>query len=247
MDDFAKELEKQLKPLYLNLIEDVKNIQGPKYTFAVQWGKDYPLDKNRGILFVGRATNTWYESEEIPDIEKLFGSHDEKFTIFNRPDQMIWVNREWNTYSHKSAFWRVIRAVSRSFYSVDETNPCNDLNHIAWSNVCKIQMDTGKNPDRMMFDRQISTCEKIFLVEINALSPKFVVMFIGDYGKREFLSYLNGGKMPSIIESASWNSFLVNVYQIGSVFYLCTEHPQCKNESSHINCLVNLIHKYSEV
>jgi hypothetical protein len=250
MGNFAKELEKQLKPLYLNLIEDVKNIQGPKYTFAVQWGKSYPTNNNEGIIFVGRATNTWGEPEENPDIEKIFGL-DEKYAIFNLPDQMTWVNRDWDTYSHKSAFWRVIRRVSQYYHPVNENNPCNDLEHVAWSNICKIQKDSGKNPSGRIFDNQIVRCQEIFKVELDTLSPKFVVMFVGNFGKREILSYLNGGDMPTMIERVPWNSNNVNgynicVYKIDSTIFLCTEHPQGKDESSHVKCLISLINKYSK-
>lgn len=252
MGKFAKKLEKQLKPLYKNLIEDVKTIQGPKDPFAVQWGKDYPTGDNEGIIFVGRATNQWHTTEENIDI--LFGNPTDGNTIFNCDDQMIWVEHCWNGTNYqtkRSAFWRVTRRVSQYYHPVNENNPCNDLEHVAWSNICKIQKDSGKNPSGRIFDNQIVRCQEIFKVELDTLSPKFVVMFVGNFGKREILSYLNGGDMPTMIERVPWNSNNVNgynicVYKIDSTIFLCTEHPQGKDESSHVKCLISLINKYSK-
>lgn len=237
---FAEKLEPQLKRLYQQLIEDVKELPGPKDAFAVQWGKLYPQKANEGILFVGRATNQWHTTEE--NIEVLFGDPGKGDTIFNCVDQMEWVYNDWNSKkgyaTSTSAFWRVIRKVANSFYESDE------LNHVAWSNICKIQTDKGKNPEGRMFDNQIKTCQEIFKTELEILSPQFVIMFIGNYGKREMLSYINGGVMPQEIEIAGWSSYKAIVYKIGKMIFICSEHPMCKDETEHINCLRNLIQKY---
>ena len=236
---FAKQLEPKLKPLYQRLIEEVKELPGPKVTFAAQWGKYYPEGANEGILFVGRATNSWRTTEE--DINVLFGDPKLGSTIFNCDDQMTWVYDCWNGKGYatkRSAFWRVIRSVAGYFYETDE------LNHVAWSNICKIQEDYGNNPRSRLFDKQINTCKEIFKTELDVLSPKIVVMFIGDYGKEEMLSYMNGGEMPQEVESVEWSTYKTKVYNIGKIIYLCSEHPMCKDETTHINCLKSLIQKY---
>lgn len=238
---FAKQLEPKLRPLYSKLIKDVSHIKVLKDTFAVQWGKFFPKEKNEGILCVGRATNEWYTTEE--NIDVLFGNSEMSSTIFNCDDQMTWVYDCWDkgTYqTRRSAFWRVIRAVANSFYGIDE------LNHIAWSNVCKIQKHSGKNPQGEMFDCQIKTCQEIFKTEIEILSPKFIIMFTGNYGRKEILSYMNGGNMPQPIDIDYWGRYKAIVYKIGNEYYICTEHPMGKEEHSHIECLKKQINKYKQ-
>ena len=237
---FAEKLLPKLKPLYKRLIADVSHINGEKHTFAVQWGKHFPINPNDGILFVGRATNHWKSTEE--NIDVLFGDIHMGSTIFNCDDQMIWVEHHANPQvdynTNKSAFWRVIRAVAKHYFPEDE------LNYIAWSNVLKIQMESGKNPSGRIFDSQIETCKEIFKTELDVLSPRFIVMFTGGYGEREMLSFLNGGEMPTAVESVNWGNYAIDVYTIEDMFFFCTEHPQGKDEASHINCLIDLIDKY---
>lgn len=240
ISDFAIKLESALRPLYQELINSVNHIPGKKDTFAVQWGRYYPNINNDGLLFVGRATNEWHTTEEGIDV--LFGDTRSGSTIFNCDDQMEWVYHCWNGEKYatkRSAFWRVIRSVSKSFYPEDE------LNHVAWSNVCKIQLDSGENPSNKMFDCQIHVCQKIFKTEIDVLSPKIVIMFIGNYGKREILSYMNNGSMPKAIETRIWNKYNAEVFIIDKTIYICTEHPMCKNECDHAKCLISLIKEYN--
>ncbi len=235
----ANKLEPLLRPLYYELIMSVSHLSGKKDAFAVQWGKNYPVSKNNGIMFVGRATNQWHTTEV--NIDVLFGDSKKESTIFNCDDQMSWVYHCWQGKDYatgRSAFWRVIRAVSGFFYSEDE------LSYVAWSNVCKIQMDSGKNPTNKIYDCQIETCQKIFKAELEVLSPRFVILFIGNYGKRDILSYMNHGNMPEPIATADWDRYKAYIYKIDDTIYICTEHPMGKNESEHINCLIALINKY---
>lgn len=242
-NSFAVKLEQRLKPLYERLISDVSHLNREKYTFAVQWGKHFPHKQKDGFIFVGRATNGWGEESKDIDIDTLFGETNDSATIFNCDDQMTWVEVDKNGYqkgpaSKASAFWRVIRAVACHFYPVDY------INYIAWSNVCKIQYDDKKNPTGRLYDSQIDTCKEIFKTELDVLSPKFIIMFTGGYGESDMLSFLNGGEMPSAIDSANWGEYNVDVYAIGDMYFFCTEHPQGKAEQSHIDCLIELINKY---
>jgi len=231
----ASQLEPNLKPLYQDLIKNVAHLDGEKCTFAVQWGNQYSLEVPR-IVFVGRATNEWHGTEE--DVNILFGDPKKKETIFNCYDQMTWVDRDAQSpvyATNGSAFWRVIRAVSRNYFPNDE------LNHVAWSNVCKIQYVNGKNPSGPLYNAQIETCQKIFKAEMDVLKPDFVIMFIGEFGKTDILSYMNGGQMPECVEIKKWDCYQAEVYKIGGTTYICTEHPMCKNESEHVKCIISLI------
>ena len=211
----------------------------------MQWGKNYDPEAGDGILFVGRATNKWHLGSD--DLERLFGDPDSDDCIFNCSDQMSWVydsvEQHWTNYNTaRSAFWRVIRSVAAAFYTSGK-----ELNYVAWSNVCKIQRESGKNPTGLMFDLQISTCQRIFAKEIAILKPRIVVMFIGDYGKREILSYMNLGAAPHPIEIKKWDHYCTSVYLISGTYYICTEHPMGKPELPHIECLISLIKLYHKI
>ncbi len=240
------ELKEGLKPLYHELLDKTSGFPGKKYSFAVQWGKYYEPEAKDGIIFVGRATNRWRSGSD--DLEKLFGNPDSDDCIFNRTDQMIWVYegvgdlvdkgvKKYNT--NRSAFWRVIRSVAAAFYPSG-----TELNYVAWSNVCKIQGESGKNPTGPMFDLQIATCQRIFAKEISVLKPRIVVMFIGGFGKREILSYMNGGEALDPVDIQKWGRYNASVYFINGTYYICTEHPMRKPERPHIDCLVNLIKQF---
>lgn len=51
-------LEQKLKPLYADLLKNIKSNQ-PLYAFCMQWGASFPEAENEGIFFVGKATNGW--------------------------------------------------------------------------------------------------------------------------------------------------------------------------------------------
>ena len=237
----ASQLEPILRPLYRNLIKDVEDLKNnSKCAYAAQWGKDFSSERTK-IFFVGRATNEWHGTAE--DVEILFGDPKKKETIFNCYDQMIWVARDAQSSvypTNGSAFWRVVRAVSRNYFPDDE------LNHVACSNVCKIQYVDGYNPSGPLYDRQIKTCQKIFQAEINVLKPKFVIMLIGKYGKTDILKYMNDEKMPKCLEIRKWDMYQAEVYKIKDTMYICTEHPGRKNESEHVKCIISLIDKYNK-
>ena len=236
------ELRQGLIPLYEELLEKTNVFSGIQYPFAVQWGKHYEPDSGKGILFVGRATNEWCSKSNNVDV--LFGNPPSKDAIFNLKDQMTWVydsvRQHWDNYNtNRSAFWRIICGVASAFYPHGD-----ELSYVAWSNVCKIQRAGGKNPTGKMFALQIKTCEKILDKELEVLRPRIVVLFIGEYGKREILTYLNGGTMPVRVEKKAWVRYFARAYSIRDVVYICTEHPQGKPEKEHIDCLVSLINQY---
>lgn len=240
MQTLKERLKNELKPLYKDLLEHTADYCKDKTIcpFIMQWGKDYPTDSNDGILFVGRATNGWITDDS--DVENLFEGEKR---IFDLPNQMVWVKEKegdahWN--SNNSAFWRVVRGVARNFYPDDE------LNHIAWSNLCKLAPDGG-NPSKTLYNLQLIDASKILSREVEILSPKFVVMLTNLDWADGFISGLNNDTEPvpnQIIEKKNWLNFTATVYEIGGRHVILSEHPQGKGEQEHIECLTSLINQF---
>lgn len=227
-------LKSRLKPLYENLISKL-NFKSGLYPFCIQWGSDFPKEKNTGILFVGKATNGWLKSSS--DVDLLFG--DSKDSIFARKDQMKWVsnlennNDGYNT--RKSAFWRIIKATTETLYPKKEW-----YSIIAWSNLYKISFEKG-NPNEKLKLAQKEYCKKILEEEINILSPKYVVFLTSGWDK-VFLKHLNEGTDPIQENSILWNEkYYSKSYTINNVTYISTKHPQGKNEEKHVKVITELI------
>lgn len=233
-------LRKELKPLYENLLKNVAEFDYDKATFCLQWGENFPLEKHCGVLFVGRATNGWVTDCENVDV--LFG--DSEDAIFNRHDQMKWVeNLSGNTKGYntrKSAFWRVIKKITKELY------PEPWYSHVAWSNVCKVAPWKGGNPNDSLYYAQLSDCKKIFAKEIELLSPKAVVLFTGEGWAIDLLRYMNGEVGTKSIYKQKWANYECKVYQINGVIYIRTEHPQGKSEDAHVQCIVDIVKRCNQ-
>ena len=239
-NEFTEKLEVKIKPLYCNLIEQTKVFSYPKAFFCMQWGKLYPKEKNTGILFIGRATNGWIT--DVENIDILFGDSDK--SIFNRKDQMQWVeNCEGNVYrynSRKSAFWRVIKNVSKRYY------PENWSAYVAWSNICKVAPYEKGNPNNSLYYAQIEICCQILEIEIELLSPKFIILLTSESWAKDFLCYLTHEEPPQAIKYIHWgkeNQYTMKVYLIYGRIYILTEHPQGKKEDLHIQAIIEAINE----
>lgn len=234
-----KELAEKLKPLYQVMLDDVCAAKNEEYIkFCIQWGKQFPNEKNTGIMFYGRANNGWMCFDTT--VEDIFDPNNSQ-RAFDRDDQMIWVEEcagDVEGYnSNSSAFWRVIRNVSREFYPEDE------LQHIVWSNLCKIAPD-GSNPSDTLYYAQLPSACEIMKTEIEFFSPRHVVVLTGEGWAMPFLEQIFGKDEPNVVGSAIFGSardYKIKVYENENVFYYVSEHPQGKNESTHIETLINLI------
>ena len=154
---------------------------------------------------------------------------------------MLWVdNHAGNTdgyNTNNSAFWRVIRRTASAFHKDDS------LLHVAWSNVCKVAPDGG-NPSDSLFYAQLPSARAIIQKEIEIFSPKHVVLLTGQGWAKDFLYFLNGNKHTKSTQRYEWgsdNQYAVKTYEIGGVNYYLSEHPQGKNENTHVNALVKAI------
>lgn len=153
MENLKENLKKELQPLYEKMTDG--NTFSNICVFCMQWGDKFPEKENDGILFVGKAVNGWIHDKT--DIDTLFG--EDCHRIFARCDQMKWVHNLENDVKYntkKSAFWRVVKAISQNFYPKNEWYA-----NVAWSNLYKIAPYKGGNPDKNLRKEQVKLCVEI--------------------------------------------------------------------------------------
>lgn len=229
-----EELRNKLKPLYDELIG--KASKGD-CAFCVQWGCKFPDETNDGILFVGRAVNSWIS--DVLDVDYLFCETNDN-RIFNCHNQIKWVEenrgKEYGEYNtNKSAFWRVIKQTTKRLYPSGRW-----YEKIAWSNLCKLSPYKGLNPTDSSFFKQLEVNKRILDVELTVLSPKVIVFLTKhNWAKYYFPELLN--KTSSPIKSVAWCKYKSHLYKINNQYIIISEHPMGKKEKAHIDALVELI------
>lgn len=205
--------------------------------FVIHYGKDFPKLPNDGLMFIGRATNgVWTKGK---------GNFMEQFKLASRPEHiqnLQWVEDQFTkrrTYCRKSAFWRVVRSISKELYD------SKWYDKIAWSDLYKVAPSSEGNPDKELMSLQKEKCIEILKLELKLLSPKYVVLFTGDWAN-DFILCLNNNRHTTSIRSIIWGHFrkrkcCARVYKIGDAFFILSEHPQGKNETAHTKCILNII------
>jgi len=232
-DDISIKLREKIIPIYRKLFAENKfeNI----CTFSVQWGENFPTNKNEGFLFIGKAVNGWITDDQ--NVDTLFDK-DNSERIFERNDQMEWVNNlSGNTKGYntrKSAFWRLIMKVTSSYY------PAKWYSNIAWTNLYKIAPWNGGNPNGRLQKQQKEYCFELLQNEINILSPEYIIMLTSGW-EWSFINYLNKGRKLNIVAEKKWRKYKTSLIEIEGVKYIISHHPQGKNEWEHKKAITELI------
>ncbi len=233
--NISSELREKIHPIYKKLLaqNDFKNI----CTFAIQWGENFPTEKNKGFLFVGKAVNGWIAGDE--DVDNLFDKNNSK-RIFERDNQMEWVNNNEgskNGYnSRRSAFWRLIKKVSKTYY------PQKWYSNIAWTNLYKIAPSKKGNPNNKLQIQQRKICIELLQIEINVLSPEYVIMLTSGW-ERSFIEEIKKRNEPNIrcIDEQEWGKYKTSLIEINKIKYIISHHPQGKKECKHKEAINSLI------
>ncbi len=226
-------LRESIFPLYKDLL--LSNNYKDVCTFAVQWGENFPQQNNTGLLFVGKAVNGWVTKNT--DVEFLFDKNNSE-RIFARSDQMEWIDNlagNSDSYnSNKSAFLRLLNRVTSVHYSHQW------YSHIAWTNLYKIAPWEGGNPNSLLKKQQFEYCSKILKVEIEVLSPKYVIMLTSGW-ESEFIEEFKKGKDFKEISEVRWDKYKSSLVEIDNVKYIISHHPQGKSEIEHKNAILKLM------
>jgi hypothetical protein len=226
-------MEKKLKAGITPLYEDLKKVNSQKVinpsefnklgVFCAQVGKFFPQTPNTGILFVGRATNSFEEG---------------------------WDNYGYGNYVSSMedtirAFFRVIKKVALEKVVEEFGDAATEkwYEYVTWSNLYKLAPKEGGNPSGTLRNAQIEVCCKILAKEVEILSPKFVVMFTANW-EDKFLSSLNDDQYPKDVDKAKWGNYTTKVYQIKGVTYIVSYHPGRKPEKPHADAIKRLMKKF---
>ncbi len=232
-----RELREIIYPLYEKL-EQI-NPKEEYETFCAQWGEKY---SSNGIMFVGRAVNDW-KPQGNRDTKELFRNGSD-IQIFDRKEQLKWV--ETDKYFSKSAFWRVVRKIAKKTTGESE----EWYKHIVWSNLYKLSPTGGGNPSNSLCNRQFEICNEILKYELKIFKPRIVIFLTGAEWYYDFLYKINNNNDPIELEDKiKWigrkeKVYEIIPYKIGNTIFIGSEHPQGKNEPSHISSLYLLIKKY---
>ncbi len=234
----TNEIKNNIFPIYERLLTDLTEKSFEDIcSFCLQWGNNFPLEKNSGFLFVGKAVNGWVTDET--DVKKLFDINNDK-RIFARDDQMEWVNNlSGNTSGYntrKSAFWRLIEKVAIIHY------PEKWYSNIAWTNLYKIAPSESGNPNEELKEAQQKYCFELLEKEIEILSPKYVIMLTSDWEK-PFLEYLDDKEKPNILSKKEWGECETSMREIKGIKFITSPHPQGKNEGEHKDAIIELINE----
>lgn len=235
MSTLLEKFKNNILPIYEQLLTN--NSFSNVCTFCIQWGANFPVEKKKGILFVGKAVNGWISDET--DCKQLFDMNNPD-RIFARHDQMKWVedlfdNKDPNGYKTKrSAFWRVIKKVAEA------NNPKEWYSHVAWSNLYKVSPWKGGNPNANLQNKQRKYCYELLKTEIETLSPEYVILLTSGW-ELTFLKYLNDWNDISPISAVKWGKYKTSLYNIKGTNFIVSQHPQGKSEWNHKNAILKLM------
>ena len=112
---------------------------------------------------------------------------------------------------------------------------------MAWSNIAKVAPPEG-NPNDTLYYLQLDCSNKILSTEIKILSPKAVVFLTGEGWAKDAIEYLGNGIYPKTVAEKEWGGgFTAKLYRLDKLGIILTEHPQTKEETTHVEAIKALI------
>lgn len=222
-----KMLKEALRSLYEAMLKDEKIsvLSERNYCCMAPYvGSKFPTTANDGIIFYGRANNGWKT-----------GVDDDFDTIYNKGSEGLtdYIN------DNCSPFFRTAGKAFSNYYGEEW------YEYTAYSNLYKVA-PSASNPEAKICNYQWEYVADIFMKEIEILSPKFAVLFTNEDWGWKFLHYINNKENPQFLCSENWDKYRIDIYKIGDVYYLISEHPQGKPEQEHADAILRVIQDVKE-
>ncbi|MGA2598064.1 MAG: hypothetical protein ABSH09_13860 [Bryobacteraceae bacterium] len=215
------------------------------------------------LMVVGRAVNGWAggrsPNELRTDVQRLeyaYEVHKSVTELMGKRCPMCWVtaqwsvsvedyNRRWCTKckeiynTHKSPFWRVIRAVVSRLRIADvEDNERSWSSHLVWSNLYKIAPHGGGNPSGKLRKAQLEGCKKLLEWELEQYRPNRILFLTDWWWADEFLGQAWEDRPKPNPQSPVR---AVGRLKCGAHAAACVVacHPQGKNEKNWVDEVVS--------
>jgi len=137
------------------------------------------------LMIIGRAVNGWQEEWWRPE-DLNANKIDEIIKEIYGFLPMRWVTEWWDGKegsgkrykTRMSAFWRVVKLLTRELGIADVTKP-DWSTYLIWSNLYKISPFHGGNPSNSFAEFQRKECVNLLKEEISQWQPKKVLFLTG--------------------------------------------------------------------
>jgi len=205
--------------------------------FMAMEGRDYA--KSRKLMVVGRAVNGWGEGRTIEALRGLAEWDDfvESIHNFDSDCKMAWVAEAagcsdgYNT--NNSAFWRVIKMVSKALGVWAQAEEERWSSRLVWSNLYKISPQAGGNPSDALCALQEPGCTELLRQELIEYAPERVLFLTGMTWAWPFMAGLGCHLQASqgLVEA---RGSIELPGELASIPFVVAAHPQGKDESSWV-------------
>lgn len=128
--------------------------------------------------------------------------------------------------------------------------------YVACSNICKVAPNSAGNPSNKIFYDTLENNIKIFNIELDFWSPKYVVLFTDGIRKDAktvidwtscFIKSLNNNTMPKLSYELSWDEekpdMKIRIYKLGEMYIIQSVHPQGQKVDLHKDAIINIIER----
>jgi len=209
--------------------------------FMAMEGRDYA--RSRKLMVVGRAVNSWGDGQTVTQLRDetnckgFTDSIHEQFTGC----KMAWVAESegsqdgYNT--NKSAFWRVIKRVSKELNLWGENSESDWSSRLVWSNLYKISPQAGGNPSDALCALQERGCIELLRQEIIDYAPERVLFLTGMTWAWPFMAGL-GCRLRAMQGLVEARGSIELPGERASIPFVVAAHPQGKDESSWVQLVL---------
>ena len=194
------------------------------------------------LMVVGRAVNGWGDptknivkqnNEEQPAFTESVLDYLETETT-NFKEQMVATSKGYN--HNTSAFTRLKRSIAAKLITCNKSEAnCN----IVWSNLYKVSPHDRGNPSDKLKKLQFDSCLSILKMEIEHYKPETII-FLTSYQKQRWAKpFLDRLEMVNMLQKPIGFVEFAGLYNSSKV--VVGQHPQGKNETIHLNNIIEAL------
>lgn len=194
-------------------------------------GKEYL--PNMDFLIIGRATNGWKPKFRFNEFDESIIEQSIKFSQSENEGEcaLEWINRNWlKNQIYRSSFWNVVYKLMIKLGKTDENWTWN----IAWSNLMKIAPASGGNPEGFEWEAQYEKSVDLFLMELNELNPKYVLMMTVFFFWAQYFLKRDGFEITRIYD----DKFVEAVVNYENTKIIVTSRPERKPQEEFVESVV---------